>query len=35
MNQSDIKIKYQLYVGTIDAVEVVIPAHAIQSLFIY
>lgn len=31
MNQSDIKIKYQLYVGN-SAVEVVIPPHAIQSV---
>jgi glucosylceramidase len=32
MNQSDLEIKYKLYVGTSSAVEVVIPAHAIQSL---
>lgn len=32
MNQSDIDIRYKLYVGTTSAVEVVIPAHAIQSL---
>lgn len=32
MNQSDLEIKYKLYVGTTSAVEVVIPAHAIQSL---
>lgn len=32
MNQSDLEIKYKLYVGTSSAVEVVIPPHAIQSL---
>ena len=32
MNQSDLEIKYKLYVGTSSAVEVVIPAHAIQTL---
>lgn len=32
MNQSDLEIKYKLYVGTTSAVELVIPAHAIQSL---
>jgi glucosylceramidase len=32
MNQSDLEIKYKLYVGTTSAVDVVIPAHAIQSL---
>jgi glucosylceramidase len=32
MNQSDIEIKYKLYVGTDSAVEVVIPPHAIQSI---
>ena len=32
MNQSDLELKYKLYVGTNDAVEVVIPAHAIQTL---
>ena len=32
MNQSDLEIKYKLYVGSTSAVEVVIPAHAIQSL---
>ena len=32
MNQSDLEIKYKLFVGTTSAVEVVIPAHAIQSL---
>ena len=32
MNQSDFEIKYKLYVGTTSAVDVVIPAHAIQSL---
>lgn len=32
MNQSDLEIRYKLFVGTTSAVEVVIPAHAIQSL---
>ena len=32
MNQSDLEIKYKLFVGTASAVEVVIPPHAIQSL---
>lgn len=32
MNQSDLEIKYKLYFGTSSAVEVVIPAHAIQTL---
>jgi glucosylceramidase len=32
MNQSELEIKYKLYVGTTSAVEVVIPAHAIQTL---
>ncbi|MBK7498570.1 MAG: glycoside hydrolase family 30 protein [Ignavibacteriales bacterium] len=32
MNQSDLEIKYKLYVGTSSAIEVVIPAHAIQTL---
>jgi glucosylceramidase len=32
MNQSELEIKYKLYVGTSSAVEVVIPAHAIQSI---
>jgi glucosylceramidase len=32
MNQSESEIKYKLYVGTSSAVEVVIPAHAIQTL---
>ena len=32
MNQSDLEIKYKMYVGTTNAVEVLIPAHAIQTL---
>ena len=32
MNQSDLEIKYKLCVGTSSAIEVVIPAHAIQTL---
>jgi glucosylceramidase len=32
MNQSDLEIKYKMYVGTKDAVELIIPAHAIQTL---
>jgi glucosylceramidase len=32
MNQSDLEINYKLYAGTSSAVEMIIPAHAIQTL---
>jgi glucosylceramidase len=32
MNQSDLEIKYKLFVGTTSAVEVVLPPHSIQTL---
>jgi glucosylceramidase len=32
MNQSDLEINYKLFVGTSSAIEMIIPAHAIQTL---